>query len=273
MTRSLESYLRPGVKATTFCPGCGHGILLHGIIRAVAELGLDRKKLLFVSGIGCAAWIPSPHILADTLHTLHGRAVAYATGAKLANPELTVIVVSGDGDLASIGGNHLIHAARRGVDLTVICANNEIYGMTGGQAGPTTLPGTLSATTPLGNPYPAFDLAKLVLGAGAAYVARYPVTQPRPMTDAIKKAIRTPGFAFVEVASPCPTQFGRRNRVEDVGALFDRTRNMTVSREDAAMRSPSELAGRIVVGEWTPDDLLLGPGLPPDAAGPGGAAC
>ena len=273
MTRSFEQYLRPGGKATAFCPGCGHGILLHGILRAVDELGLDRKKLLFVSGIGCAAWIPSPHILADTLHTLHGRAVAYATGAKLANPDLTVIVVSGDGDLVSIGGNHLIHAARRNVDLTVICADNEIYGMTGGQAGPTTPVGAISATTPQGNPHPSFDVVKLVLGAGAAYVARYPVTQPRPMTDAIKKAIRTPGFAFVDVASPCPTQFGRRNRFEDVGALFDRTRDLVIPREEAAGRPASELAGRIVVGEWTPEDLHLGAGIPHDGPGPGGPPC
>ena len=267
MPRSLEQYLRPGLKATTFCPGCGHGILLHAVIRAVDELRLERRELLFVSGIGCAAWIPSPHILADTLHTLHGRAVAYATGAKLANPKLRVIVVSGDGDLVSIGGNHLIHAARRGLDLTVICANNEIYGMTGGQAGPTTPRGAASATTPGGNPYAPFDLVRLVLGAGAGYVARYPVTQPRPLTDAIKRAIQTPAFSFVEVASPCPTQFGRRNRLEDVGALYDRTRALSISREEAAGKSAAELRGRIVVGEWTPDDLTAGGRVP------GGAAC
>jgi 2-oxoglutarate ferredoxin oxidoreductase subunit beta len=268
MPRSLEKYLRPGVKATTFCPGCGHGILLHAVIRAVDELCLDRQNLLFVSGIGCAAWIPSPHILADTLHTLHGRAVAYATGAKLANPRLTVIVVSGDGDIVSIGGNHLIHAARRGIDLTVLCANNEIYGMTGGQAGPTTPVGALSATTPDGNPHPPFDLVKLVLGAGAAYVARYPVTQPRPLCDAIKRAIRTPGFAFVEVASPCPTQFGRRNRIEDIGALFDRIRDMTISRAEAARLPPAERRGRLVCGEWGPDELLLGGGPAANGSGP-----
>ena len=136
MTRAMHDWLR--VEHSTFCPGCGHGILLGAIVRACDELGLDRKSLLFVSGIGCAGWIPSPHIKADTLHTLHGRAVACATGAKLANPKLTTIVVSGDGDLSSIGGNHLIHAARRNIDLTVICANNQIYGMTGGQSASTT---------------------------------------------------------------------------------------------------------------------------------------
>ena len=251
-----------------WCPGCGDYAILAAMQSFMPELGLARERIVFVSGIGCAAWIPSPHILADTLHTLHGRAVAYATGAKLANPRLTVIVVSGDGDIVSIGGNHLIHAARRGIDLTVLCANNEIYGMTGGQAGPTTPVGALSATTPAGNPYAPFDLVKLVLGAGAAYVARYPVTQPRPLGDAIKRAIRTPGFAFVEVASPCPTQFGRRNRIEDIGALYDRIRDSTISRADAARLSPAERRGRLVCGEWSPDELLLGGGPATTGSGP-----
>lgn len=257
MPRSLEQHLRGGLKATTFCPGCGHGILLHAVIRAVDELELDHRNLLFVSGIGCAAWIPSPHIRGDTLHTLHGRAVAYATGAKVANPKLTVIVVSGDGDLASIGGNHLIHAARRNLDLTVVCANNEIYGMTGGQVGPTTRPGGLTATTPGGNPDAPFDLVKLVLGAGAAYAARFAVTQPRPLADAIRNAVATPGFAFVEALSPCPTQFGRRNRVDSIPTLFDQLRDSLVSREEAAGLPADRLRGRAVTGEWTRDDLRL----------------
>ncbi len=219
MTRAMEHWLRG--DHTAFCPGCGHGILLGALVRALDELEVDRRKLVFVSGIGCAAWIPSPNILADTLHTVHGRAVAYATGVKLAKPELTVIVVSGDGDLSSIGGNHLIHAARRDVDLTVICANNQIYGMTGGQVASTTPRGALSATTPKGNPERPFDLCALVMAAGGRYAARWPVTRPRPLTDSIKRAVGTKGFAFVEALSPCPTQFGRRNRMDDVGALYD----------------------------------------------------
>jgi 2-oxoglutarate ferredoxin oxidoreductase subunit beta len=180
MTRDLENYLRPGVKGTPFCPGCGHGILMGLILRSIDELKMDMRKMLFVSGIGCAAWIPSPHFAGDTLHTLHGRAVAFATGAKLANPELCVLIISGDGDLSAIGGNHLIHAARRNLDLKVICANNMIYGMTGGQAAPTTPQGARTATTGQGNPYPPFDLCRLVAAAGATYVARYGVTQPQP---------------------------------------------------------------------------------------------
>ena len=147
MVRALEKYIRPGVKVTPFCPGCGHGILMGLILRAIDELKMDMKKMLFVSGIGCAAWIPSPHFDGDTLHTLHGRALAFATGAKLFNPDLCVMVVSGDGDLSSIGGNHLIHAARRNIDLKVICANNMIYGMTGGQVASTTPKGARTSTT------------------------------------------------------------------------------------------------------------------------------
>ena len=178
MVRAMEKYIRPGVKSTPFCPGCGHGILMGLILRAIDELKMDMNKMVFVSGIGCAAWIPSPHFDGDTLHTLHGRALAFATGVKLFNPELCVMVVSGDGDLSSIGGNHLIHAARRNIDLKVICANNMIYGMTGGQVASTTPAGARTATTGEGNPYQPFNLSRLVEAAGATYVAKYSVTQP-----------------------------------------------------------------------------------------------
>ena len=159
MARDLENYMRPEVKSTPFCPGCGHGILMNSILRAIDDLHLTMDDMLFVSGIGCAAWIPSPHFNADTLHTLHGRAIAFATGAKMFNPKLTTMVISGDGDLTSIGGNHLIHAARRNTDLTVVCANNMIYGMTGGQAASTSPVGSITATTTEGNLYRPFDCA------------------------------------------------------------------------------------------------------------------
>jgi 2-oxoglutarate ferredoxin oxidoreductase subunit beta len=252
MTRAMEQYLRQGLKGTAFCPGCGHGILLGAVLRAVDRLGIDKNDLLFVSGIGCAAWIPSPNIGTDTLHTLHGRAVAFATGAKLANPRLTTIVVSGDGDLASIGGNHLIHAARRNTDLTVICANNQIYGMTGGQTAPTTPVGSRSSTDPAGNPYPPFDLCKLVMAAGARYAARYPVTRPRLLIDAIERALRTPGFTFVEAVSPCPTQFGRHNRIGEVKALYDAVEARCIEPAAAAKLDEGARSHRYVVGEFWP---------------------
>ncbi len=252
MTRAMDHWLR-GTK-TAFCPGCGHGILMHAILRACDSLDLDRKNLLFVSGIGCAAWIPSPNIASDTLHTLHGRAVAYATGAKLANPKLKVIVVSGDGDLTSIGGNHLIHAARRDVDLTVICANNEIYGMTGGQTASTTPVGCYTATDPEGSKYRPFDVCKLVRAAGAGFTARWPVTQPGPLSESVKQAMAYEGFSFVEAISPCPTQFGRRNSFDDIGALYDDLANMCVTKEQARTMTRAELQDHFVVGQWSEDD-------------------
>ncbi len=249
MARSLDQFLREEVAATPFCPGCGHGILMGAVLRSIEGLGMDLQRMLFVSGIGCAAWIPSPHFKADTLHTLHGRAVAFATGAKLANPKLKVMVISGDGDLASIGGNHLIHAARRGIELTVVCANNMIYGMTGGQVAPTTPLGSPTATTTQGNPYRPFDLCRLVKAAGAAYVARGSVTRPYRLMEYLSRALTTPSFSFVEVVSPCPTQFGRRHRLDSPGALFHQVaENCRERRElDPSLPPPEEV---VVLGEF-----------------------
>jgi 2-oxoglutarate/2-oxoacid ferredoxin oxidoreductase subunit beta len=250
MTRAMEKYLRPGVKGTPFCPGCGHGLLMNHLLRAIDDLKVDMQKMLFVSGIGCAAWIPSPHFDGDTLHTLHGRAIPFATGAKLVNPDLCVMVVSGDGDLASIGGNHLIHAARRNLDLKVICANNQIYGMTGGQAASTTPMGAKSSTTETGNPYRPFDLCQLVKAAGASYVARYSVTQPIALIRAIKKAIRHRGFSFIEVLSPCPTQYGRRNRLDTPEEMIRHLMDRCLLANEAEGLSEEERAQKIITGEF-----------------------
>jgi 2-oxoglutarate/2-oxoacid ferredoxin oxidoreductase subunit beta len=250
MTRALEKYLRPGVKGTPFCPGCGHGILMGLILRAIDELQIDMDKMLFVSGIGCAAWIPSPHFAGDTLHTLHGRSVAFATGAKLGNPDLCVMVISGDGDLSSIGGNHLIHAARRNIDLKVICANNMIYGMTGGQVAATSPRGARTATTVKGNPYKPFDLCKLVAAAGATYVARYAVAQPEALIRSIKKGILHEGFSFIDVLSPCPTQFGRRNELDQPSEMIRDLLQRCVLPEEAEGMSEETLKEKIITGEF-----------------------
>jgi 2-oxoglutarate ferredoxin oxidoreductase subunit beta len=250
MVRALEKYIRPGVKVTPFCPGCGHGILMGLILRAIDEMKMDMKKMLFVSGIGCAAWIPSPHFNGDTLHTLHGRALAFATGAKLVNPDLCVMVISGDGDLSSIGGNHLIHAARRDMDLKVICANNMIYGMTGGQVASTTPKGAKTSTTGGGNPYRPFDLSSLVAAAGASYVARYSVTQPLALIRSIKKALSHVGFSFIEVLSPCPTQYGRRNQPEKPEEMIQDLIRRCILEEEAKGLSEEELAEKIITGEF-----------------------
>ena len=204
-------YLREEALPSPFCPGCGNGEIINAFLKAVSDLGYeDLRKFAFVSGIGCGAWIPSPHFKADTLHTTHGRAIAFATGLKLSNPELKVVVISGDGDLAAIGGNHLIHAARRNMDLTVICSNNYIYGMTGGQVGPTTFTGDLTTTTPYGNPERPFDLARLVTAAGANYVARWTTAHPIQAARSIKTALERRGFTFIEMISQCPIAYGRR---------------------------------------------------------------
>lgn len=207
-------YLRSRFVPTVFCPGCGCGIILNALSTALRSMGFrDLKKFVFVSGIGCAAWIPSPHIAADTIHTLHGRAIPVATGVKLARPELKVIVISGDGDLAGIGLGHLIHAARRNIELLVIMVNNLIFAMTGGQYSPTTPTGFRTKTSPLGNLENPIDVCELIKDAGASYVARWTTGHVFQLSKSIRrgleKVINGEGMAFVEVVSQCPTRVGR----------------------------------------------------------------
>ena len=205
-----ENYLRNLPSA--FCAGCGNGIILNGFVRAVDELisakEIQHQDILGVSGIGCSAWIPSPHFQGDTLHTTHGRAIAFATGAKVMNPQLRVVVFTGDGDGAAIGGNHLIHAARRNIPMTVILVNNLNYGMTGGQSAPTTPLHVQTSTYPQ-HPEDPFDLTELVSGAGASYVARWTTFYANEIIATIKEALLHPGFAFIEIISQCPTYAAR----------------------------------------------------------------
>ena len=249
--KELGKYLRRDIKDMPFCPGCGHLVLLNIVLQAIDEMQLNIDEMLFASGIGCAAWIPSPNFIADTLHTLHGRAIAFAIGAKMFNPKLKTVVISGDGDLSSIGGNHLIHAARRNIDMTVICANNMIYGMTGGQVASTSPTGAYTATTMKGNPDRPFDLPRLVLGAGASYAARYAVTQKELLVDAIKKAFSIKGFSFIEALSPCPTQFGRRNDYDSAAKMFKMLKRRCVTQGDARQLSEDELEDKILTGEFS----------------------
>jgi 2-oxoglutarate ferredoxin oxidoreductase subunit beta len=229
-------YLREESLPSTFCSGCGAGEVTNSFIRAVKDLGHeDLRKYTFVSGIGCSSWITSPYFKADTLHTTHGRAIAFATGLKLANPDLNVVVISGDGDLAAIGGNHLIHAARRNIGMTVICVNNYIYGMTGGQVGPTTFTGDRTSTSPYGNPERPFDISRLVAAAGANYVARWTTAHPVQTARAIRTALEKRGFRFVEIISQCPTAYGRRTGIsspEDMLAWF---KKYPIRKKDAPL--------------------------------------
>jgi len=189
-----------------FCPGCGNGMILNCFIRAIDEMGVNLNDILSVSGIGCSSWIPSPHFRGDTLHTTHGRAIAFATGAKVYNPNLRTVVFTGDGDGAGIGGNHLIHAARRNIGITCILVNNMNYAMTGGQIAPTTLHDAKTSTSPYGNPEQPFNIAKLVAAAGATYVAKWTTYHVMELTQSIKEALNNNGFSFIEVMSQCPTQ-------------------------------------------------------------------
>ncbi|MBW2057053.1 MAG: 2-oxoglutarate synthase [Deltaproteobacteria bacterium] len=250
----LRKYLRPSVKGTGFCPGCGDGTVLQCILRAIDELKMEMDDFVFVSGIGCAAWIISPYFNGDVLHTTHGRPIAFATGIKLNLPEKKVMVISGDGDLTAIGGNHLIHAARRNIEMVVVCVNNGIYGMTGGQVAPTTPRGARTITTPLGNLENAFDIAPMVRAAGASYVARWTTFHPRRLTRSIKRAIGKKGFAFVEAVSQCPVQFGAKTGAGSAVEMFEMFKEKSISVEKASAMKPEELGDRIVVGEFADRD-------------------
>ncbi len=208
----LAKYLRKERMPHIWCEGCGNGILLNSFLEALDELQLDLDKLVVVSGIGCIGRIAG-YINVDSFHTTHGRAIPFATGVKLANPDLNVVVISGDGDLFAIGGNHFIHAARRNIDIKVICANNFNYGMTGGQYGPTTPLESWTTTTPYGNIEHPFNLVHLAAASGAMYVARWTTLHVRRLKSSIKKALQKAGFSFIEVISPCPEIYDRYNKL------------------------------------------------------------
>lgn len=210
----MAEFLRMERMPHIWCPGCGIGTVVTSFAEAVKASGMDMDKIAVVSGIGCTGRVAG-YVKFDSFHTTHGRAIPFATGLKLANPELKVVVVSGDGDLASIGGNHLIHAARRNMDMTVICVNNFTYGMTGGQVTPTT-PNTANAsTTPYGNYEHPFSLPFLVDAAGGTFIARWTSLHARNITKSIGEALNHKGFSFIEVIAPCTTLYQRRNRLGD----------------------------------------------------------
>jgi 2-oxoglutarate ferredoxin oxidoreductase subunit beta len=233
-----------------WCPGCGIGIALGCFVQALSEAQVPLERLSLVSGIGCTGRVAG-YVSCDSFHTTHGRAIPYAVGLHLADPTLQVVVFSGDGDLAAIGGNHLIHAARRNVDLTVICINNFNYGMTGGQAAPTTQTGARTATTPEGNVEAPFNLPALLACAGASYVARWTVLDLGRLRRSLVEALQHPGFSFVEVISPCPIYYGRFNRKGDALGELRYYRDNTEVKNFAP---PEEcdlerLGGKIVVGK------------------------
>ncbi|MCX8095518.1 MAG: thiamine pyrophosphate-dependent enzyme [Caldisericia bacterium] len=232
---------------TIFCAGCGLGIGLRAILEAFAEEKLDKNDLIFVSGIGCSSRIPG-YVDFDSVHTIHGRAIAFATGIKLANPKKHVFVITGDGDGLAIGGNHMIHAARRNLNINVFLFNNMIYGMTGGQASPTTPAGIKTSTSPFGKYEPNFDVVKLLIGAGATFVARGSVYYYNHLVNIIKRGIEHKGFSFVEILSPCPTYYGRYININNPSEFFIKQKELVYRIEQNEKISDQDKKTKIPIG-------------------------
>lgn len=249
MRKELEKYFRTEKLPHIWCPGCSNGIITGAVVRAIHNLKLDQKKICIVSGIGCSSRAPG-YMNFYTLHTTHGRALAFATGIKLANADLKVIVLTGDGDCAAIGGNHFIHAARRNIDITTIVFNNNIYGMTSGQYSPMTPKGAYATTAPYGNIDRNFDLCKLAQSAGATYVARSTVYHIPQLIKLIEKALQHKGFSLIDAVSICPTYYGRKNKMGSPVKMMEFLRDASISIKSAEKLSKEELVGKIVIGEF-----------------------
>jgi 2-oxoglutarate ferredoxin oxidoreductase subunit beta len=247
-TNLIHKYLRHDKKFPhVWCPGCGIGIMLGSLIRAIDQTGYSKDEIVLVSGIGCTGRLPV-YVDFNTLHTTHGRALTFATGVKLAKPSLKVIVVMGDGDAVAIGGNHFIHAARRNIDLTAIIVNNSVYGMTGGQYSPTTPYGMKSATTVYSNVEHAFSISELAVTAGAVFVGRGTVYHAKLLDNLMKKAFAKAGFSVVEIISHCHTQYGRMNRLGSAVEMMQWQRDHAVPVEKAARMKEEELQDKFKIG-------------------------
>lgn len=250
---AIKDYIRKRFFPHLWCSGCGHGIVLNSLLRAIENLGLSKNDIVMVSGIGCSSRI-SGYVDFHSLHTLHGRALAFATGVKLSKPRLNVIVPMGDGDALAIGGNHFIHAARRNIDMTAIVMNNRIYGMTGGQHSPLSGYGIFASTTPYANIDYEFDVVELSKGAGATFIARTTTYHVHQMTEMIQKAIMHEGFSVVEVLSQCPTYFGRKNKLGSAADMMELFKKDTTPIGSKAKQEHPELIERgIFVQEEKPE--------------------
>ena len=257
----LEHYTRRGMIPHIWCNGCGDGVILGEFLRALDELKYDLDKIVVVSGIGCIGRI-SGYTNTDSFHTTHGRALPFAVGVKAVRPDLKPVVISGDGDLFAIGGNHFIHAARRNIDVTVICSNNFNYGMTGGQSGPTTPIDAYTTTTRYGNIEHPFNLVHLAAASGAIYVARWTSIHVKRLRESIKKAINKKGFSFIEVITTCPEEYGRRNKIPDPIQGMKWLREVSVVQSfidpiDAVVQPDKIVVGEFVDTEKTEFSELL----------------
>jgi len=243
-----HKYLRPRMNfPNVWCPGCGIGIALGAFIRAVDRLQIPKDDIALVSGIGCTARIPA-YVDFNTLHTTHGRSIAFATGVKLSNPRLKVVVMSGDGDLLAIGGNHFIHACRRNIDMTVILVNNYIYGMTGGQYSPTTPIGKRASTAPYLTIEQPFDTCNLAISSGATFVARGTVYHASQLSSLIEKGLEKKGFSVIEAMSNCETQYGRINREGTAVRMIQAQKDLAIPVSKAKDMTPEEMQGKYVIG-------------------------
>jgi 2-oxoglutarate ferredoxin oxidoreductase subunit beta len=250
---AVGDYLRERFFPHIWCPGCGHGIVLNGLLRAVETMGLKKNDIVMVSGIGCSSRIAG-YLDFHTLHTLHGRALAFALGVKMSRPELTLLVPMGDGDALSIGGNHFIHACRRNIDMTAIVMNNRIYGMTGGQYSPLSGYGTMATTAPYTNIDQEFDVVNMATAAGATFVARTTAYHVQQMADVLVEAIRHKGFSVVEVMSPCPTYFGRKNKEGSAVDMMEKLKTVTTPiGSKAKQENPSLIERGIFVKKEMPE--------------------
>ena len=249
----VHLYMRIDHLPQIWCPGCGNGVIMRDVAVAIDELihdeedPINREDIVIVSGIGCSSRAAG-YLDFNSIHTTHGRAIAFASGIKMANPKLHVIVLTGDGDCSAIGGNHLIHAARRNLGLTVICFNNDIYGMTGGQYSPTTPNGDRATTAPYGNVDRPFDIANLASGAGASFSARGDVYHARETIDIIKQAILHKGFSLVDVYSICPTYYGRKNKKGDAVEMLKWQKENLIPTARYYSMSEEERANRKLIG-------------------------
>ncbi len=247
MAAAYKDYMLFDKLPHTWCAGCGHGIILQAVADTFAAMELDKHKIALVSGIGCFGRVDD-YLDVNCMHMTHGRALPAATGLALANPELTVLAAMGDGDGTTIGGNHLIHAARRNVNVTAIIANNLNYGQTGGQYSGTTPLDSITSTSPYGHVEEGFDICRLAIAAGASFVARSILYNPIQLRSLIRQGIGVRGFSLIEVMDACPTHYGRLNKQGDGAKMMERMKNNSVSAEQASRMTEEELNGRMVTG-------------------------
>ena len=247
MAFNYDQYLRVEKMPTLWCWGCGDGVILKAVIRAVEKLNISKDDMCVVSGIGCSGRFSS-YVDFNTVHTTHGRTVAYATGIKLANPDKHVVCVAGDGDALAIGGNHTIHGCRRNIDITMIIINNFIYGLTNSQTSPTTPQGMWTVSQKAGNIDPTFNTCDLAIASGASFVARENVTSPKKLEKIIVQALEHKGFALVEALSNCHINLGRKNKMNSAMANLDWIDSITVSKKKYDAMSPEEQLNLLPTG-------------------------